>query len=330
MRWRAATAMLAVALSACAGGDGGGETSPTPGTSPSISSAELPSAGRVAETIPVGNGPDGLALGGGDLWVANFQGHGVTRVDPETSQVVARIPTGASPVRAVEGFGSMWVADYGGDTVARVDLRTNRVAARVPMSVAFQPDGIAVAAGSVWVGSASDGSVARIDPDTNRVVSESIQTGTDASEITFAFGSLWVSAIQDGDLYRLDPADGKVVATIHTGGQPLFAGPVGDQLWVGLFEDGDVVRIDPSTNRIAGRTPLDNGVQGIAVLDGAAWVAVESDETGRLYRLDIDAGQPVAMTEVGVQPKLVVAIAGSLWFPLFGPGQLARFQPAVG
>ena len=64
-----------------------------------------PETNDVRQTIPVGGGPAGLAVGGGAVWVANGLDGTVTRIDAETNLpsqtiTVGNGPTGVAPARA--------------------------------------------------------------------------------------------------------------------------------------------------------------------------------------------------------------------------------------
>jgi YVTN family beta-propeller protein len=48
-----------------------------------------PVSGKVVTTVPVGNGPTGIAFGAGSVWVANSLDGTVMRIDPDTNTVTA-------------------------------------------------------------------------------------------------------------------------------------------------------------------------------------------------------------------------------------------------
>lgn len=64
----------------------------------------------------------GLQIGGGSLWVLDFLGNGVLKLDPATLEVRGRISTGDRPGGMRVGAGSLWVAHSGDGTLARIDL----------------------------------------------------------------------------------------------------------------------------------------------------------------------------------------------------------------
>jgi YVTN family beta-propeller protein len=63
---------------------------------------------RIVDTIPVGRGASGVAVGAGSVWVADAIDHSLTRIDPSTNHVVATIHVAASPQAVAVGEGSVW------------------------------------------------------------------------------------------------------------------------------------------------------------------------------------------------------------------------------
>ena len=74
--------------------------------------------------IVVGNGPNGIAVGEGGVWVADSLDNTLVRIDPTTRSVTTTIAVGRSPTGVAVGAGSVWVADSGDGTVTRIDPRT--------------------------------------------------------------------------------------------------------------------------------------------------------------------------------------------------------------
>jgi streptogramin lyase len=64
---------------------------------------------QVEEAVPVGDGPVGVAVGGGAVWTANATDGTVSRVDPATSEV-AMIRVGHRPQGVVFANGRVWVS----------------------------------------------------------------------------------------------------------------------------------------------------------------------------------------------------------------------------
>ena len=66
---------------------------------------------RRAGTVKGLEGPIGLALGFGSLWVADLGSKEIDRVNLRTRKIVARLPVRGVPISLAVGFGSVWVRD---------------------------------------------------------------------------------------------------------------------------------------------------------------------------------------------------------------------------
>jgi YVTN family beta-propeller protein len=64
---------------------------------------------RLVQTIKVGRGASGIAVGGGSVWVANRLDDSVSRIDPATGRVRATIPVRGNPVDVAVGDDAVWV-----------------------------------------------------------------------------------------------------------------------------------------------------------------------------------------------------------------------------
>ena len=87
-----------------------------------------PTTNTVEQTIAVGNGPTGIAVGGGFVWVANSLDGTVWQIDPQTNggQVVDKIAVGNGPTGVAYGLGGVWVANSVDRTVVRIDPLTGQ------------------------------------------------------------------------------------------------------------------------------------------------------------------------------------------------------------
>jgi len=68
-----------------------------------------PDTRRVLRRIPVGAGPNAVAVGGGAVWVTNRDDRSLTRIDPATNRVVRTIPLAAPPYGVRFAHGRLWV-----------------------------------------------------------------------------------------------------------------------------------------------------------------------------------------------------------------------------
>jgi DNA-binding SARP family transcriptional activator len=117
--------------------------------------------GRVVDPIHVGPGPAAVAVGGGEVWVANQLNGTVSEVNPASGSVVAGIHIGNGPGAMTYGFGSVWVANTTDSTVSRILAGSGRVVAPIPTG--SSPAGIVAGYGGIWVVTGT-GRVLFIDP----------------------------------------------------------------------------------------------------------------------------------------------------------------------
>ena len=104
----------------------------------------------LARRIPVGNLPQGPAVGFGSVWVVMFEDDKVWRLDPLTGKPQAIIPVGKGPWSVAAGSGSVWVTNECDGTVSRIDPDTNTVIEMI--ETGYEPPWLAAGGGSVWVG----------------------------------------------------------------------------------------------------------------------------------------------------------------------------------
>ena len=78
--------------------------------------------GKVAKRIALGGGAgaEGVASDGRSVWVADYNGAAVIRVDAATGRVTGRVLTGPQPRGIAVDVGGAWVANSAGSTLSRV------------------------------------------------------------------------------------------------------------------------------------------------------------------------------------------------------------------
>lgn len=152
---------------------------------------------------PLGGVADGVAVGGGAVWVASslLTQTSIFRIDPATSRTVAKVDTGhpmSGPLAYADS--GLWVANNDG-YLTQIDWRTNKVV------------------GNFEVGS----------PQWAALVAQS--------------QSIWISAPLDDLLARFDPGTGAVTRAIRTGGRPQGFAFLGNDIWVANYVDGTIVKL---------------------------------------------------------------------------------------
>jgi YVTN family beta-propeller protein len=255
-----------------------------------------PAAGTVVATIRVGNGPDAIVVGYRSVWVASVTDSTLSRIDPGSDRVLATIPVGSAPAGLAAGEGGIWVASPDSGRLLLVDPRANRVSRAFAAGVS--PGGAAVGPGSVWVSDPA-GAVVRVDPVIGRV--QKIMTGGSPTGITYADGAVWVADSQGGSVWRIDPRTSSV-RSIHIGNEPTALAPAGSRVLVTVLPSLASHRGGTLT-LIAQLSPHDQATDPAAAYMPAIWQMLSVTNDGLVgYRR---AGGPVSDTLV---PDLASAL----------------------
>lgn len=259
--------------------------------------------GRVLSRVEVSD-PGALAVGEGGVWVANFWGSSLERIDPASGQVVATIELSLPrpiargddafvPQDVAVGEKRAWVSTARG-YVARIDPANNRVEAMIKVpSKAAGP--IAAGDGAVWLGESMG--VLRVDPRSGQQRLISI-TGPgrrtlSANSLALQRGSLWVAGLWaiDNTFPRRDqPAVAKIrtdtseigrIRSLSPGRSAAVAATTRAAVWLSGVESPIVYRLDQRSGRITSRR-----VRGPHPLIGVAgrkvWIATRGGELRRL------------------------------------------------
>ena len=220
------------------------------------------------EDSAIGVGPDAV-------WMDDFAGGIVRRIDPATNKVAASTKGLLGPSGFAFSGSHVWVALHHAQSVAELDGRTGRVLAR--LAVPVPGDGV---------------------------------TAGGPSSVAVGFGSVWTFVPNLDALVRLDPATHKVVAVVHHAGDAVIAG---GSVW--SMSSGSVERIDPKTNAVNGRVPLDVSTAGdqvapLVVLDGRLWAALQNV----IVEIDPHTARVISRTALPkVSFKDLAAGDGALW-----------------
>ena len=327
------------------------ESSPTASPAPQAT-------GPAQAIIGVGQRPGVPVAGAGAVWVPNTGDGTVSRIDPNSNRVVATLRIGNQaafyqrdceakgsvhsfmvtsfhvrdcdlPSAVAVGAGALWVLKNDDQLLLRIDPKSQRVLARIPLG--FTPFDMAASDSAVWITGYWVDQLVRIDPETNRIVA-TLTIPDGASGIAISDQTVWVASTIAGLVSRIDSRTNTVVASVsldcpvacYQGSLPLTLAALGGAIWVRTFGDGLVARIDPERNRVAATIDVSaslgrNGLDHVAVLDGALWVAGSS-----LQR--IDPGADRVGGTIDIDATTVSAGYGSLWITdIFG--RVERIKP---
>jgi peptide/nickel transport system substrate-binding protein len=209
----------------------------------------------VVQQIPVGNGPSGIAIGYGSVWVTNSSDGTLSRINATTGAAQPAIPLGSGATDVAVGLGAVWVSDEASGRVLRVEPQTDQLTE--PINVGNGPTAITVGYGSVWVTNSLDGTVSRIDPRTDSVA-QVIGVGQGPNAIAAGSGAVWVANEFAGSVSRIDPATNHT-RPIRIGNRPQGIAVAGGLVWVGAQATDATHRGGTLAILKAGSLPLGGG-----------------------------------------------------------------------
>lgn len=209
-----------------------------------------PKTGEIVRQIAAPVGDVGwFAVDGDTLWVTEFDGPGLSKVDISLGHEVERFDVAAGPeeqdvgsIGVAVGDGSVWVGRKDpASAILRLDPATGKVQRRI--SNVFGSAFLAYGDGVVWA--AGGGGVNRIDTATNTLTRVEIPVsgpgGTEWIEAGGGFG--WATNETKGEVYKLDRR-GQVSATYRTGLGARKPSAGESRIWVGNQDVGSVTGID--------------------------------------------------------------------------------------
>jgi YVTN family beta-propeller protein len=301
----------------------------------------------VVATIPVGDGPWGVAISpNGDFaYVVNnhdtASGNSISVIKTATNTVVATVKVQSVPFAAVVTPNGrfVYVTNADSNTVSVISTATNTVIATVP--VGQYPVGVAVApnGGFVYVANNASGSVSVISTANNRVMA-TIPVGSDPIGVAISPNGFTAYVTNSGanGVSVISTAGNGVTATI-----PIAAGPFGEALTLdGRFlyvadsggNTGTLVSIiDTSTLTVTKTITVGIGPEQIAFTPDGLFAYVTNITSNNVSVIATATGTvtntiPVGLAPIGVgtTPGFTVATSAG---GLVGDGRAAT-QAAIG
>lgn len=235
--------------------------------------------GSIAGAMPPDG--QSVAVGSDGVWITLAAQRAVALVDLATGEVIRRLEVDGAPYNVVEHEGDLWIADFEGDHILRVEIASGTQLATIdvqdPTGIAVGEGSVWA---TVHVGrhdegepiEGNGGQIARIDPATNEVIAL-IDVGPRPYWVVVGLGSAWTGNATGGSVSRIDAVT-NAVSTIPVPADGAFdIEVVGDHVWVGvgpqhwapgcdpeaIAPSGGVVRIDPRTDELDGRVEVPCG-----------------------------------------------------------------------
>jgi protein kinase-like protein len=280
-----------------------------------------PGSNRATDSIPVGDGPQGVAAADNRVWVASYRDNTLWQLDSRTG-VVTKIAAVGRPFAVALANGHAYVAAEGpgafSGNVSVYDAASGgREGGRTFLvcSLTNGPHGIWVAGCPNVEDLVTQGSTVKagrpvVIPYARPLSAANYREALDG--MAEGEGAVWVTGdAADHRLWRIDPLQHRVVATISLGFPPAGVASGGGAIWV-TDELGDrLVRIDPATNRIVATTPVARGASGVAFGGGSVWTA--GSVAHAVSRVDPATNRVVATIPVSAAPTSLAFGGGSLW-----------------
>ncbi|WP_161789783.1 GH92 family glycosyl hydrolase [Streptacidiphilus neutrinimicus] len=263
--------------------------------------------------VPVGGGPDGMAVAGGDLFVANNNSNDVTVIDTTTNAVVKTVPVGnvAADVAATPDGRTVWVTDFGDGTVRPIDVAT--LTAGAPITVGSQPERLAVSPDGtrLWVANQGSGTVSEIDLAT-RAVAHTVAVGAAPFGVAVTPDSsrVYVSDGGASSVSVISAATATVTATVPTGAGPQYVAvtPDGATAYVADSGAGGITPITLATDTAGPFIPTGSGAYGVGFSPDGSTAWVVDSNTDQAVPVAVSTSTPGSPVTVGNVPDGVLVV----------------------
>jgi virginiamycin B lyase len=240
-----------------------------------------------------------VAAGFGSVWATDLEGNLVRRLDARSGRVQREIPVPDGPIGVLVAAGHVWVGAHRGGSVSRIDPRTDKVVSttRVGPAGPRGPFDLAPAGQDVYIGVNNANALVRLNARSAKVTGR-VRFPDDllaCGPLTVDGPVVWVTGCMDNDrVARVDVRAGRVVGSdglrTYLGGGVVrgravwFAGasiaPERGEEWGG----SGLVALDRATGSTLVRLRSD-GVGASAVVAAGSWWVVQRDGVAK-FRLE--------------------------------------------
>ena len=190
-------------------------------------------------SMPSGKGYyQGLAYGGGSLWVGNVVGTGNPRpslreVDPQAGRVrTFRPQLPAGDMAFADGYGDVWMTNFDYGDMTRFDATTGKLTT-IDIGL-INPGSVVVDGDTVWVGDWGKGQVARlraVGAPRTRVIHLPFRQLEGVWDLAAGDGFIWATTPRDRTVWRINP-DTDVATPIRISYLPAGVAADANDVWV--------------------------------------------------------------------------------------------------
>ncbi|GJD79696.1 YncE family protein [Methylobacterium gregans] len=223
-----------------------------------------PDEARVLRNLAFAGQPFGIAVSGdgAKLFVGDWQGGRLVRIDAATGAAEAELAVGPEPAGLVrDGAGRIYVAERGGDAVAVVDGATMTRLARVPVGRAPFALGLSADGSRLYVGNVRTNDLTAIDTALLTAVATR-PAGRSPYGVAVHGDRILVTNQESATVSVLD-LDLTVTATIPVGRYPEGIAVEGARAYVANWFSDDVSVIDLAQMRAVARRKVPGGPRAL-------------------------------------------------------------------
>ena len=268
----------------------------------------------VVATVPVGPGPQGVALNPAlnRAYVANNGDGTLSVIDITSNAPVASVPVGAGPwgVAVSPAANRAYVTNKFAGTLSVIDTSTNTVVATV--TVGAGPEGVAVnpGTGRVYVANSGGSTVSVIDTGNSVIATVNVGAGPQDIALNPASNLCYVANSFAGTVSVINIATNAVTATVPVGTNPqgVAINTATNRAYVANNGSSNVSVLDTSTSSLLGTVPVGAGPQGITVRAASGKVYVANNSTNTVSVIDAPSNSVIATIQVGTSPKDVAVL----------------------
>lgn len=226
--------------------------------------------GRIITSTHLGSGTFAVATGpDGAVYVTNWDGARLIRLEEETLRQVWNVPTGATPAGVAVSPDGTFVAtaDRDDNRVSLFDTATGRMLHSV--ATGQHPFGLTFHANRLWIADVMSDTVSVVDPAAGRVVG-TIPTGSRPYGVGFAGGRGFVTNQYDGTVTVFDPLSLTVQDEIETGDYPegVAALPDGSGVVVANWDSDLLTIIDAASLVVTAQIDMPSGPRAFGQFTG--------------------------------------------------------------
>ncbi len=259
--------------------------------------------GKVAKTIPVGNGPYAIVISGNKIYVVNFLDGTMSVIDMATGKVTRTVTVGKGPSAVAVNGDKIYVVNFLDGTVSVIDTATGKVTRTIP--VGRGPLAIAIDGNKAYVANTTDNTVSVIDITTSKVTA-TIPVGRGPSAIAITGSKAYVANTKDNTVSVIDTTTGKVAGTIAVGRGPFAIATSGNKAYVTNTGDDTVSVIDATTGEVTKTIGVGSAPHGIAIWGCTAYVANFNGDTVSV--IDTATDTVTTTLPAGSSPHAIVVV----------------------